>query len=114
MELFFGRKLLSGKICKCEILCFRDWGRGMATAGRRTTNTIVSETHFGSIPGVEVGTMWRYRIQVAESGIHRPHVAGIAGRKDVGAFSIVLAGGYEDDKDDGDEVSHFHGLKFLL
>ncbi|KAK6636479.1 hypothetical protein RUM43_010140 [Polyplax serrata] len=82
----------------------RDWGRGMATAARTTTNTIVPATHFGSIPGVEVGTTWRYRMQVAESGVHRPHVAGIAGRKDVGAFSIVLAGGYEDDKDDGDEV----------
>lgn len=88
-------------------LYFRDWGRGMATAARTTTNTIVPATHFGSIPGVEVGTTWRYRMQVAESGVHRPHVAGIAGRKDVGAFSIVLAGGYEDDKDDGDEVCFF-------
>lgn len=86
----------------------------MATAGRRTTNTIVSETHFGSIPGVEVGTTWRYRIQVAETGIHRPHVAGIAGRKDVGAFSIVLGGGYEDDRDDGDEVSRFLNILSLL
>lgn len=35
--------------------------------------------------------------QVSEAGIHRPHVAGIHGREDVGAFSIVLSGGYEDD-----------------
>lgn len=77
----------------------------MATAGRRTTNTIVPHTHFGSVPGVEVGTTWRYRVQVAEAGIHRAQVAGIAGRQDVGAFSIVLAGGYEDDQDDGEEVS---------
>lgn len=29
--------------------------------------------------------------------MHRPHVAGIHGREDDGAFSIVLSGGYEDD-----------------
>lgn len=77
----------------------------MATAGRTTTNTLVPPTHFGSVPGVEVGTTWRYRIQVSEAGIHRPHVAGIAGRQQVGAFSIVLGGGYEDDEDNGNEVS---------
>nr|CAD7576574.1 unnamed protein product [Timema californicum] len=39
----------------------------------------------------------------SEAGIHRPHVAGIHGREDRGAFSIVLSGGYEDDVDNGDE-----------
>ena len=37
-------------------------------------------------------------VQVSEAGIHRPHVAGIAGRAQEGAYSIVLSGGYEDDK----------------
>nr|CAD7592747.1 unnamed protein product [Timema genevievae] len=41
--------------------------------------------------------------QASEAGIHRPHVAGIHGREDRGAFSIVLSGGYEDDVDNGDE-----------
>lgn len=36
-------------------------------------------------------------LQVSESGVHRPHVAGIHGRSNDGAFSLVLAGGYEDD-----------------
>ena len=36
-------------------------------------------------------------IQVSEAGVHRPHVAGIHGREDEGAYSIVLSGGYEDD-----------------
>lgn len=40
---------------------------------------------------------------MSEAGIHRPHVAGIHGRSNVGAFSIVLSGGYEDDIDNGDE-----------
>jgi predicted restriction endonuclease len=35
--------------------------------------------------------------QVSEAGVHRPHVAGIAGREKDGAYSIVLSGGYEDD-----------------
>lgn len=36
-------------------------------------------------------------MQVSEAGVHRPHVAGIHGREEDGAFSIVLSGGYEDD-----------------
>ena len=36
-------------------------------------------------------------LQVSEAGVHRPHVAGIHGREDEGAYSIVLSGGYEDD-----------------
>ncbi len=41
------------------------------------------------------GYVWQ---QVSESGVHRPHVAGIHGRENEGAYSIVLSGGYEDDK----------------
>ena len=37
------------------------------------------------------------RPKVSESGVHRPHVAGIHGREHEGAYSIVLSGGYEDD-----------------
>ena len=35
---------------------------------------------------------------MSEAGIHRPPVAGIAGSGQVGSQSIVLSGGYEDDK----------------
>merc|ERR1711887_334983 len=45
-------------------------------------------------------------MQASEAGVHRPHVAGIAGRETEGAFSIVLAGGYEDDVDNGDEFTY--------
>ena len=37
---------------------------------------------------------------------HRPPVAGIAGKPVDGAYSIVLAGGYEDDIDHGDEFTY--------
>ena len=85
----------------------------MACVGRTKVCTIVPSNHFGPIPGVPVGTLWKFRvqvshthcsttplclIQVSESGVHRPHVAGIHGREGEGAYSIVLSGGYEDDK----------------
>ncbi|XP_021356809.1 E3 ubiquitin-protein ligase UHRF1-like [Mizuhopecten yessoensis] len=84
----------------------RDWGRGMACVGRQNVCTVVPANHFGSIPGIEVGTLWKFRVQVSEDGVHRPHVAGIHGREDAGAFSIVLSGGYEDDKDDGEQFTY--------
>ncbi|KAF0704134.1 E3 ubiquitin-protein ligase UHRF1-like, partial [Aphis craccivora] len=84
----------------------RDWGKGMACVGRTKTCNIVPPNHFGAIPGVEVGTTWLFRVQVSESGVHRPPVGGIHGRDNQGAFSIVLSGGYEDDIDKGDEFMY--------
>ncbi|XP_068091370.1 E3 ubiquitin-protein ligase UHRF1-like [Hyperolius riggenbachi] len=84
----------------------RDWGKGMACMGRSRECTIVPSNHYGPIPGVPVGTMWKFRVQVSESGVHRPHVAGIHGRSNDGSFSLVLAGGYEDDADDGTEFTY--------
>ncbi|KAK3723807.1 hypothetical protein QZH41_019484, partial [Actinostola sp. cb2023] len=80
----------------------RDWGKGMACVGRTKICTIVPPNHFGPIPGMPVGSLWKFRVQVSESGIHRPHVSGIHGRDSEGAYSIVLAGGYEDDVDNGE------------
>nr|NP_001071846.1 UHRF2 protein [Ciona intestinalis]BAE06743.1 Ci-UHRF2 [Ciona intestinalis] len=84
----------------------RDWGKGMACVGRSKICTIVPSNHFGAIPGVPVGSLWKFRVQVSESGIHRPHVSGIHGKENEGAYSIVLAGGYEDDEDNGDEFTY--------
>lgn len=84
----------------------RDWGKGMACVGRTKQCTIVPSNHYGPVPGIPVGTLWKFRVQVSESGIHRPHVAGIHGRSNDGAYSLVLAGGYEDDVDDGNEFTY--------
>lgn len=81
----------------------RDWGRGMACMGRTRACTLVPPNHFGALPNVPVGSLWKFRVQVSESGCHRPPVGGIHGRESDGAYSIVLSGGYEDDQDDGDE-----------
>lgn len=94
-------KMASAKSTSC-----RDWGKGMACQGRTKVCTIVPPNHFGSIPGIHVGQMWKFRVQVSEAGVHRPHVAGIHGRETEGAYSIVLAGGYEDDEDNGDDFTY--------
>nr|BAC38081.1 unnamed protein product [Mus musculus] len=75
----------------------RDWGRGMACVGRTKECTIVPSNHYGPIPGIPVGSTWRFRVQVSEAGVHRPHVGGIHGRSNDGAYSLVLAGGFEDE-----------------
>lgn len=84
----------------------RDWGKGMACVGRTRECTIVPSNHYGPIPGVPVGTSWKYRVQASEAGVHRPHVAGISGRSNDGSYSLVLSGGYEDDVDNGTEFTY--------
>ncbi|CAI6375138.1 unnamed protein product [Macrosiphum euphorbiae] len=98
-----GGKLKASKKKRLASTSKRDWGQGMACVGRTKQCNIVPPNHFGPIPGVEVGTTWLFRVQVSESGIHRPPVGGIHGRDNQGAFSIVLSGGYEDDIDNGDD-----------
>ena len=69
---------------------------------------IVDKFYFGKIPGTEVSMCWKFRIQVSEEGVHRPHIAGIAGSAKVkklenhGCVCLILSGGYKDDKDEGD------------
>ena len=70
----------------------------------------VPNDHFGPIPaeadprgmGIKVGDFWQDRLDCRQWGAHFPHVAGIAGQSNVGAQSVVLSGGYEDDKDEGE------------
>ncbi|KAI0706522.1 PUA-like domain-containing protein [Earliella scabrosa] len=67
-------------------------------AYKRTTPSDV----FGHIPGVPVGSTFENRLFLHHASVHTGIVAGIAGRRDEGCFSLVLNGGYEDDKDHGD------------
>ncbi|KAJ2140515.1 hypothetical protein IW136_002567 [Coemansia sp. RSA 678] len=77
--------------------------RDYKTRVKTKTCTIVPKDHIGSIPGVHVGQSWKFRIHVSELGIHRPPVAGISGSAKKPAVSIVLAGGYPEDIDHGEE-----------
>ena len=51
-----------------------------------------------------MGSHFANRIGVCQAGLHRPPQAGISGSKKDGADSIVLNGGYVDDKDYGDSI----------
>ncbi|MGD9020656.1 MAG: YDG/SRA domain-containing protein [Lysobacterales bacterium] len=57
---------------------------------------------FGEIEGIAVGTEFASRAELAAAGIHKPTQAGISGSTTLGADSIVVSGGYEDDEDYGD------------
>ncbi|KAG6902144.1 hypothetical protein C0995_003901 [Termitomyces sp. Mi166 len=76
------------------------------------------DPRFGNL-GVPVGTIYNNRQEIipllghanvdsvcrkelAESGIHTKTYAGISGSIALGAFSIVVSGGYADDDDQGD------------
>lgn len=48
--------------------------------------------------GVKVGEWWKDRLDCRQWGAHFPHVAGIAGQSSQGAQSVVLSGGYLDDR----------------
>ena len=59
---------------------------------------------FGELPGIKVGDLFKDREELSESGLHKPPMAGIWGSQEVGAYSIVLSGGYEDDIDQLDYI----------
>ncbi|KAI0632104.1 PUA-like domain-containing protein [Trametes polyzona] len=58
-------------------------------------------TVFGHIDGVPVGSTFENRLFLHHSSVHSGILAGIAGSKHEGCYSVVLSGGYEDDKDQG-------------
>jgi len=61
---------------------------------------------FGEIPGFPVGSTWESRKALCNDGVHAGISRGINGRESEGAFSVVISGGYEDDKDCGDIITY--------
>ena len=59
---------------------------------------------FGHIEGINVGEIFPNRRVLSEYKVHKPTQAGISGSESEGADSIVLSGGYEDDRDYGDVI----------
>ncbi len=60
---------------------------------------------YGAIAGIELGALFPDRRALHDAKVHRPLEAGICGtRAKGGAESIVLSGGYKDDKDYGDVI----------
>ena len=64
----------------------------------------MTERVFGHICGYPEGSCFASREELSRAGVHRPRIAGISGREREGADSVVLAGGYEDWEDRGDEI----------
>lgn len=60
-----------------------------------------TERKFGHIQGIYEGDIFKNRIILSISKIHKPIQAGISGSETEGSDSIVISGGYEDDKDLG-------------
>jgi len=65
---------------------------------------MVTQRQFGPIPGVLVGRVFNNRQELSAARVHRPTQAGISGSSQDGSDSIVLNGGYADDKDLGDVI----------
>ncbi|KAI3760671.1 hypothetical protein L1987_51069 [Smallanthus sonchifolius] len=63
----------------------------------------------GSVPGLDVGDIFFFRMELCLAGLHAPSMAGIdymtvkvSGNDEPLAVSIVSSGGYDDEGDDGD------------
>ncbi|CAN4118356.1 unnamed protein product [Withania somnifera] len=77
----------------------------LMTRGVRTNQT----KRIGNVPGVEVGDIFFFRMELCLVGLHAPSMAGIdymsvrlTGDEEPIAVSIVSAGGYDDEGDEGD------------
>lgn len=64
----------------------------------------MSNIFFGTPKGVEEGQVFKSRLDLLESGLHRNTQRGIDGNGNEGSAAIILSGGYEDDQDFGDEI----------
>jgi len=64
----------------------------------------MSERVFGHIDGISEGQVFKNRLELSFSRVHKPTQAGISGSQNEGADSIVVSGGYEDDEDFGDVI----------
>lgn len=65
----------------------------------------------GSVPGVDIGDVFFFRMELCLVGLHAPIMAGIdylsfkvSGDEEPIAVSIVSSGGYEDEEDDGEVI----------
>jgi putative restriction endonuclease len=87
------------KLSEHDAALLRRFAQGLLAHGEPTTGRV-----FGHIPGYLEGSEFASRAELAAAGVHRPTQAGISGSAREGADSIVLSGGYEDDRDEGDEI----------
>ncbi|MCJ1257066.1 hypothetical protein MMC24_004891 [Lignoscripta atroalba] len=82
--------------------------KNLVRSGKVTPNkALTAAKYFGHPTAVPVGTVFKDRKDLHDKGVHRGLVAGIFGNPDVGAYSVVISGGYEDDVDIAKDGSSF-------
>lgn len=64
----------------------------------------MSKPNFGHVQGIPIGTVFDSYKEMNAVQLHRSTMGGISGSGKVGADSIVISGGYEDDLDMGDVI----------
>ncbi|MFD2721447.1 YDG/SRA domain-containing protein [Hymenobacter monticola] len=64
----------------------------------------MSQPVFGHVGSYRPGDTFRNRIDLSLSGVHRPRRTGVCGTRQLGAESIVLAGQYEEDNFEEEEI----------
>jgi len=79
-------------------------GCGSLASEQFAPRTVPHPSMFGPIPGYPPGHWFASRRALFEAGVHRQLRAGICGRAEEGAESVVLSGGYTDDWDRGDVI----------
>ncbi|KAH9607108.1 hypothetical protein KSS87_005037 [Heliosperma pusillum] len=68
---------------------------------------INTQKKVGDVPGVEIGDIFSYRVELAVIGLHTPLQSGIDTLKQdqlAVAISVVASGGYDNDVDNSDEL----------
>jgi len=69
--LVFEEEMSCADWCRCVVLqtcgCWNVCCQGMACVGRSKVCTLVAANHFGPIPGVQVGSQWKFRVQVGHT-----------------------------------------------
>ena len=90
-------------------------GVALKTGGKRKNNYVLDERYpkrdakvYGH-NGLKLGTWFPYQIIALFQGAHGSAMAGIAGDQQLGAYSIVVAGKYDDLDKDGGEYLYYSG-----
>ena len=65
---------------------------------------VVNYDDRGHLPGIAIGSHFADRRALYDANVHRALQAGIVGKEREGAESIVVSGGYADDRDFGDVI----------
>ncbi|KAJ4975470.1 hypothetical protein NE237_000576 [Protea cynaroides] len=101
----------------CQVEDAKDAVSGVTRRADLRAGTIMMNNGFktnlrkrvGAVPGVEIGDIFFFRMEMCLVGLHAPSMAGIdytsirfGEEEEPVAVSIVSSGGYEDDVDDGD------------